>query len=259
VPSPVSGIERLKVGGRVPALPGGTRIYAIGDIHGRLDLLEGLLCRIHEDIKSRPVGRPLFVFLGDYIDRGVSSRQTLDRLIEHGRNCETVFLKGNHEEIAIKCLSNPDLFGQWMRLGGLETLISYGIVPDATLSKGRQIVEAQVAFHTALPQSHLRFLRNLQPCFSCGDFFFAHAGIKPDVDLSLQKEKDLLWIRSEFLSSDKDFGKIIVHGHTPTHGIEVMPNRINIDTGAFATGRLTCLVIEGESLSAIDTRCANNV
>jgi len=257
VPSPLSGIERLKVGGRAPGVPPGTRIYAIGDIHGRLDLLEELLCRMDQDIKSRPVGRPIYVFLGDYIDRGASSRQAIDLLIEHGRNCEAVFLMGNHEQIAIKCLSNPDLFGQWMRLGGLETLISYGIVPEATLSEARKIVEMQVAFHAALPQSHLRFFRNLQSRFSCGDFFFAHAGIKPEVDLSRQKEKDLLWIRNEFLSSNKDFGKIVVHGHTPTHSVEIKPNRINIDTGAFATGRLTCLVIEEQSLSVIDTRHAN--
>jgi len=257
VPFPLSGVERLDVGGRVPKLPPGTRIYTIGDIHGRLDLLKELERQIDQDIKSRPIGRPLYVFLGDYIDRGMSSRQTIDWLIEHSRNCETVFLMGNHEQIAIECLRNPDLFGQWMRLGGLETLISYGIVPEATGSVGKKIVEMQAAFHTALPQSHLRFFRNLQSCFSCGDFFFAHAGINPDVDLSRQKERDLLWIRSAFLSSDKNFGKIIIHGHTPTHDIEVRPNRVNIDTGAFATGRLTCLVIDEESLSVIDVCRAN--
>jgi serine/threonine protein phosphatase 1 len=253
VPSPVSGVERLRVGGRSPALPAGTRIYAIGDIHGRADLLDELLCRINEDIKIRPIGRSLYVFLGDYIDRGARSRETIDRLVEHGQNCEAIFLKGNHEQIAIKCLSDPSLFDQWMRLGGLETLISYGVVRHA-LGSGRQIVEMQAAFHRALPRSHLRFLRDLQPSFFCGDFFFAHAGVRPDVDLSKQKESDMLWIRDEFLSSRKDFGKIVVHGHTPARDIEVEPNRVNVDTGGFATGRLSCLVIEGKSLSVIDTR-----
>jgi serine/threonine protein phosphatase 1 len=240
------------VRGRRPTLAAGLRIYAVGDIHGRIDLLNELLARIDADIALRPTERPLYVFLGDYIDRGPSSRETIDTLIEHGATNECVFLKGNHELIALKCLSDRGLFDQWLRLGGAETLISYGASAE-TLASGKQIVELQAAFHDALPQAHFRFFRDLQSSFACGDFFFAHAGVRPNVELSRQKESDLLWIREEFLSSNDDFGKIIVHGHTPTLEIEVGPNRINIDTGAFATGRLTCLVIEGGSLSVIDT------
>jgi len=240
------------VRGRRPSLPAELRIYAIGDIHGRLDLLNELLARISSDIALRPTGRPLYVFLGDYIDRGSASRETIDRLIEHGKTHESVFLKGNHELIAIKCLSDRGLFDQWLRLGGLETLVSYG-VPAETLANGKQIAELQSAFHGALPQAHFRFFRDLKNSFECGDFFFAHAGVKPNVELSRQKENDLLWIRGEFLTSKDDFGKIIVHGHTPTREIEVGPNRINIDTGAFATGCLSCLVLEGQELSVIDT------
>jgi serine/threonine protein phosphatase 1 len=225
-------------------LPAGLRIYAIGDIHGCLDLLNELLARINADIALRPTVRPVYVFLGDYIDRGSSSRETIDRLIEHAATHESVFLKGNHELIAIKCLSDRSLFDQWLRLGGLET-------------NGKQIAELQSAFHHALPQTHFRFFRDLKNSFECGDFLFAHAGVKPNVELSQQKESDLLWIRGEFLSSDDDFGKIVVHGHTPTREIEVRPNRINIDTGAFATGRLTSLVLEGESLSVIDSLRTN--
>ena len=246
------GLRELRVRGRRPSLPAELRIYAIGDIHGRLDLLDELLARISSDIALRPTARPLYVFLGDYIDRGSASRETIDRLIEHGKTHESVFLKGNHELIAIKCLSDRGLFDQWLRLGGLETLVSYG-VPAETLANGKQIAELQSAFHGALPQAHFRFFRDLKNSFECGDFFFAHAGVKPNVELSRQKENDLLWIRGEFLTSKDDFGKIIVHGHTPTHEIEVAPNRINIDTGAFATGRLSCLVLEGEQLSVIDT------
>jgi serine/threonine protein phosphatase 1 len=246
------GLRELRVRGRRPSLPAELRIYAIGDIHGRLDLLDELLARISSDIALRPTARPLYVFLGDYIDRGSASRETIDRLIEHGKTHESVFLKGNHELIAIKCLSDRGLFDQWLRLGGLETLVSYG-VPAETLANGKQIAELQSAFHGALPQAHFRFFRDLKNSFECGDFFFAHAGVKPNVELSRQKENDLLWIRGEFLTSKDDFGKIIVHGHTPTHEIEVAPNRINIDTGAFATGRLSCLVLEGEELSVIDT------
>jgi len=246
------GLRELRVRGRCPSLPAELRIYAIGDIHGRLDLLNELLARISGDIALRPTVRPLYVFLGDYIDRGTSSRETIDRLIEHGKTHESVFLKGNHELIAIKCLSDRGLFDQWLRLGGLETLVSYG-VPAETLANGKQIAELQSAFHGALPQAHFRFFRDLKNSFECGDFFFAHAGVKPNVELSRQKENDLLWIRGEFLTSKDDFGKIVVHGHTPTREIEVGPNRINIDTGAFATGRLSCLVLEGEELSVIDT------
>jgi serine/threonine protein phosphatase 1 len=245
-------VERLKVFGRQPSLPAGMRIYAVGDIHGRLDLLNELLCRIDADLALRPAKRAVFVFLGDYIDRGPSSRETIDRLIQLSKARECVFLKGNHELIALKCLSDRSLFDQWMRLGGVETLISYGLAP-AQLSSGRPIVELQAAFHGALPQAHFGFFRDLQLSHECGDFFFAHAGVKPGVELSRQMEIDLLWIRDEFLSAEDDFGKIVIHGHTPTHGIEVGPNRINIDTGAFATGRLTCLVIEEASLSVIDT------
>jgi serine/threonine protein phosphatase 1 len=252
VPYSVPSLQKLKVRGRRPSLPEGLRIYAVGDIHGRFDLLNELLSRIDTDIALHPRVRPVCVFLGDYIDRGSSSRETIDRLIKHSESHECLFLKGNHELIALKCLSDRALFDQWLRLGGLETLVSYG-VPSEILANGKQIVEIQAAFHSALPQEHFRFFRDLQNSFACGDFFFVHAGVRPNVDLSRQKESDLLWIRREFLSSNDDFGKIIVHGHTPTHELEVRPNRINIDTGAFATGRLTCLVIEGTSLSVIDT------
>lgn len=246
-------IEQLRVEGRCPSLPAGVRIYAVGDIHGRLDLLDELLARIDDDVLARPVVRPVFVFLGDYIDRGRSSRETIDRLIMRAETSECVFLKGNHEQIAISCLRDRGLFERWMRMGGLETLMSYGITPEGR-SDDRQIIRLQAAFHDALPRSHFRFFRDLQGSFACGDFFFAHAGVKPGVPLSHQKESDLLWIRAEFLSSVQDFGMIVVHGHTPTHAVDVGPNRINIDTGAFATGRLTCLVVEGPELSIIDTQ-----
>jgi serine/threonine protein phosphatase 1 len=250
--SSVPNLQELRIQGRRPSVPAGLRIYAVGDIHGRLDLLDKLLARINADIAHRPTARPVWVFLGDYIDRGSSSRETIDRLIAHGEANETIFLKGNHEVIAMKCLSDRSMFDQWLRLGGEETLGSYGVRAE-TLLNGKRLVELQTAFHNALPQRHLRFFQDLQNTYVCGDFFFVHAGAKPDVELSEQKESDLLWIRGEFLSSNYDFGKIIVHGHTPSREIEVRPNRINIDTGAFATHRLTCLVLEAESLSVIDS------
>ena len=256
MPVEIPGIQRLQVEGRRPSLPPGVRIYAVGDIHGRLDLLNELLAQIAADISSRPAVRPVSIFLGDYIDRGPSSRETIDRLIKHAEANESVFLKGNHEQIAISCLRDRALFERWMRLGGLETLMSYGITPGAS-SDDRQSVRLQASFHDALPQSHFRFFRDLQSSFGLGDYFFAHAGVKPEIPLAHQKESDLLWIRQEFLESRVDFGKIVIHGHTPVPDVEIAPNRINIDTGAYATGRLSCLVIDADSWSVIDTQgCA---
>jgi serine/threonine protein phosphatase 1 len=252
---PVSSESQPIVRGRRPSLPEGLRIYAIGDIHGRLDLLNEILSLIKEDIAVYPAVRPVYVFLGDYIDRGRWSRETIDRLIEHGVAHESVFLKGNHELIAMSCLTDRTKIDQWLHLGGMETLVSYGVSPELFANR-KQTAGTQLAFHEALPRSHLLFFRDLKDCFASGDFFFVHAGVRPNIELSKQTERDLLWIRHEFLSSKKDFGKIIVHGHTPTQRIEVRPNRINIDTGAFATGRLTCLVMEGETLAMIETASA---
>jgi serine/threonine protein phosphatase 1 len=250
--SPLPDIGALAVQGRRPALPAGVRIYAFGDIHGRLDLLKRLLSRVDKDVAQRPTMRAVFVFLGDYIDRGPSSRETIDWLLDRREHNECVFLKGNHEQLVINCLNNQRVFQQWLRLGGIETLASYGLSLGRLTSR-INVAEVQAAFHRALPRAHLNFFRDQQPSFACGDFFFAHAGVKPRVELSRQAENDLLWIRDEFLGSTEDFGKIIVHGHTPTPTIEVRPNRINIDTGAYATGRLTCLVIDGSSVAFIDT------
>jgi serine/threonine protein phosphatase 1 len=253
VRSPLQNPEQFRLFALPPSSGVGRRIYAIGDIHGRVDLLNQLLERIGEDLASSPSAKPVLVFLGDYIDRGPASRETIDRLIACATTIEAVFLKGNHELIALKCLSDAGLFDTWMRrLGGAETLASYGVDPRGFSGEGR-VVQLQAAFHDALPQAHLRFFRNLETSFTCGDFFFAHAGVKPRVSLSEQKENDLLWIRDEFLTSNLDFGKVVVHGHTPVHEVEVASNRINIDTGAFATGRLSCLVIDEASLSKIDT------
>ena len=252
--TPLPGIHRLnRVNGHPPALPEGIRIYAIGDIHGRLDLLEKLLHQIELEIRSFPIPRPLFVFLGDYVDRGPSSAQTIERLIAHGRNRESMFLSGNHEEITVESLDDPTIFSRWLQLGGLQTLLSYGVAVKAN-TRGADIVLLQQRFNAMLPPAHREFLQNLQPFFSCGDFFFAHAGIRPGVAWERQKSRDLLWIRKEFLTSQKDFGRIVVHAHTPTAAVDVKANRIGIDTGAYASGCLTCLAIQGDSLAVIDTK-----
>jgi serine/threonine protein phosphatase 1 len=228
---------------RLPRLPDRVRIYAVGDVHGRADLLDQVLSRIDADLAAYPDCRPRQVFLGDYIDRGPSSRAVIDRLIKRARTHEIVCLKGNHETYVLEFLRNPAILADWRRLGGLETLMSYGLKPSMKADVTEQL-ELAKALAASLPKHHRQFLRNLSNSFACGDFFFVHAGVKPGIPLEQQREQDLLWIRDDFLLCEHGFGKIVVHGHTPVLEPDMRPNRINIDTGAYATGRLTCLIIE---------------
>jgi len=235
-------------------LPDGLRIYAIGDIHGRADLLAGLLHQIDVDCTLYPSNRPIVVFIGDYIDRGPASREVLDLLLGCGRTKETVFLKGNHETLVRRFLSEPAVLDEWRLCGGLETLMSYGLKPSINpgVAEQRQLAKALAK---SIPNPHLEFLDSLRLSFNCGDFLFVHAGIRPGVPIRKQREEDLLWIREEFLSCEQRFEKFVVHGHTPVRAPDVRSNRINIDTGAFATGRLTCIVIEGTVMAPlIDVR-----
>ncbi len=226
------------------------RIYAIGDVHGCADLLDLMFARIDAHISAHPIGRPVQVLVGDYIDRGPNSRGVLDRLIERAKSNEMVLLKGNHEAFIIEFLRDPSMLQSWGQMGGLETLMSYGLTPPLNAEPSTQ-KELAIALQAALPKPHLSLLGGLQLSFSCGEFFFAHAGVRPRVPLEQQREEDLLWIREEFLLYEEQFGKIVVHGHTPVRDIDIRPNRINIDTGAYATGRLACLVIEDETFEPL--------
>jgi serine/threonine protein phosphatase 1 len=232
-----------------PRVPEGVRIYAIGDIHGRADLLEGMLKRIDADLASNPIRIGIEVFLGDYIDRGPASREVLDCLVARNRG-RSVFLKGNHEGYLTGFLDNPTILEDWQHYGGLETLMSYGITPSINANAATQ-AQLATALDQALPESHRLFIGNLKSSFTCGDYFFAHAGVRPGVPLAKQREEDLLWIRQDFLLYEENFGKIVVHGHTPVPQPDVRPNRINIDTGAFATGQLTCLILEDDKVDFI--------
>jgi serine/threonine protein phosphatase 1 len=233
-----------------PRLPNGRRIYAVGDIHGCADLLSDIFDRIDDDLKSRPTPEVVHVFLGDYIDRGPDSRQVIELLIARQRENDVVFLKGNHEIYIMNFLKTPRILDDWQRLGGLETLMSYGINPIINANAAAQ-ARIAIDFDRVLPESHRQFLNHLTLSFTCGDFFFVHAGVRPGVPLERQRDEDLLWIRQEFLLCENDFGKIVVHGHTPVPYPDVRPNRINIDTGAYATRRLTCLVLEGNTIDFI--------
>jgi serine/threonine protein phosphatase 1 len=233
-----------------PRVPEGVRIYAIGDIHGRADLLDRMLNCIDADLASNPVRLGIEVYLGDYIDRGPASREVVDRLVARKRTFRAVFLKGNHEGYLTRFLANPAILVDWQSYGGLETLMSYGITPSINANAATR-AQLAVALDEALPESHRRFIGNLKPSFTCGDYFFVHAGVRPGVPLAKQREEDLLWIRQDFLLHEEDFGKIVVHGHTPVPQPDVRPNRINIDTGAFATGQLTCLILEDDKVDFI--------
>ena len=225
--------------------PAGSRIYAIGDIHGRADLLERLRAVIVEDAKWHPVERKVVVYLGDYVDRGTDSRGVVDLLAREALpGFESVFLKGNHEDSLLQFLDDSRIAPAWMAYGGAATLYSYGVRPP-DIRKVEDITAAQEAFTRALPCEHLAFLEALQLVHIEGDYAFVHAGFREGIPIEFQNPEDLMWIRNEFLESDADFGKIAVHGHTITERPEIRPNRIGIDTGAFATGLLTCLVLEG--------------
>ena len=228
-----------------------TRLYVIGDIHGRLDLLDRLIDKIDRDAKEHEADC-LTVTLGDYIDRGPNSRGVLDRLERNPFPGAYVALKGNHEALLQAFLENPAIGGEWRHLGGLETLHSFG-VPVALLMRGKDYGQAAAQLRAALSPAHMQFLASLKTSLTVGRYFLCHAGVRPGIALDRQGEQDLLWIRDEFLDSAVDFGKIIVHGHSPTVEPQVLPNRINIDTGAFATGRLTCVVLEDGSGRFIST------
>jgi len=229
-----------------PATPPGTRIYAVGDIHGRADLLATLHDMIREDAATAARARKVVVYLGDYVDRGPDSRRVVDMLVaEPLEGFERMHLRGNHDAWLMDFLGDEQVGPVWMFNGGNATLLAYGAgQTEATHGKGR-ITALQEQLAANLPASHLAFFGSLRDWHIEGDYFFVHAGVRPGVPLDRQSEQDLLWIRDDFLHSDHDFGKVIVHGHTIVREPEITPNRIDVDTGAFASGHLTCLVLDG--------------
>jgi serine/threonine protein phosphatase 1 len=221
----------------------GIRIYAIGDVHGRADLLDEVFAKIDLDSASRSAPRSLEVFLGDYVDRGANSKLVIELLIQRSRSRRTIFLKGNHEAYLCEFLTNPAVLNIWREYGALDTLVSYGLRPSM-IPTSAESVKLAAALAESMPETHKQFLHALESSFSCGGYFFAHAGVDPAYPLAQQRDEDLLWIRDRFLLCNNDFGQIVVHGHTPVPGPEIRTNRINVGTGAYATGRLTCVVLE---------------
>jgi serine/threonine protein phosphatase 1 len=240
-----------------PRVPPGRRVYAIGDIHGRHDLLARLHQRILDDAAKAAASEHapdnVVVYLGDYVDRGPGAREVIEMLIEaplpgFGR----VLLKGNHEDMMLGFLAGP-ANPLWLFNGGVATASSYGALDLPTMPNDRELEHLRQRLLACLPDRHLEFLTALKTLHVEGDYLFVHAGVRPGTALGDQQERDLMWIRGPFLSAEKDFGKRVVHGHTITTVPDVALNRIGIDTGAYYTGRLTCLVLEDDTLRFLQT------
>lgn len=229
----------------MPLLDDGLRVYAIGDVHGRLDLLERMHRLIGDEIAASPARRTVVVHLGDYVDRGPDSAGVVERLLGSPVAAEEIVcLKGNHEDCLLQFLDGGDGAETFLTYGGVETMTSYG-VDVAALSERGDFGRLAVAFAAHLPVRHRNFYETLPHSHQIGGYFFCHAGVRPGVPLGQQSPHDLIWIREPFLGSSADFGKVVVHGHTPVEAIVSLPNRINVDTGAVFTGRLSAVVLEG--------------
>ena len=226
-----------------PPAPEGFVIYAVGDVHGHADLLARVQAAIDADAADRTGKRIVEVYLGDYVDRGPQSRDVLQALLSRKVSLEPertiITLKGNHEAAVLDFLSGQIGLEAWIAFGGAATLMSYGVTPDIN---DEERVRSEFAARVI---EHRQFLQNLQTYFVLGGYLFVHAGVKPGVPLDRQGEEQFLWIRDEFLDFGGSFGSIVVHGHTPVDEADFQRNRINIDTGAYATRKLTCLRIDG--------------
>lgn len=241
--------------GAKPRTPEGRRVYAVGDIHGRLDLLGDLHRLIQRDAAKAPdETTKVLIYLGDYVDRGPDSFGVVETLIyDPLEGFEIVHLKGNHEDFLLRFLDDATLGFDWMFNGGQETLESYDVGLYDRACGMATMESAQERFRAALPESHLAFFEGLERFHVEGDYVFVHAGIRPGVGLDEQSDEDLMWIRDEFLDSRADFGHVVVHGHTIRYDPDEKRNRIGVDTGAFLTGRLTCLVLEGTERTFLHT------
>ncbi len=229
-----------------PGIPPGLRVYAIGDLHGRFDLL----CRLHRliaaDVTWRAPETAVLVYLGDYVDRGPASFELIDSLInEPLPGFERAFLKGNHEAMLLDFLDGGEMSETWLMNGGIETLASYGIDLPLFDAGPARVAAARQEFRRVLAGAHLTFFEGLELYRVIGGYVFVHAGLRPEVPLDCQDERDLLWVRPHTWEPEGPQERIVVHGHTITPEPEVTPARIGIDTGAWRSGRLTGLVLEG--------------
>ena len=241
--------------------PKGEIIYAIGDIHGRDDLLDALLRQIYQDISTYRADKIVtLVFLGDYVDRGLGSRAVIERLWRQQKEGDTVgvvnrfiHLRGNHEDMLLRYIENP-VFGEgWLMNGGTETLISYGVdAPISFRNHAEQNITAE-SLKAALGVGHFAFLRSLPTHAIIGDYAFVHAGFRPGIPIDAQSRNDMLWIRQSFLKDEDAMDKRVVHGHSPDTNPFVDHRRIGVDTGAFFTGILTAVRLEDDTVKFLQT------
>lgn len=224
-----------------------TRVYAIGDIHGNRDKLSRMRRAIDDDLAATwPPDHIFEIYLGDYIDRGPDSAGVIDHLLrlkERGDSIERRFLCGNHEAGLLTFLRDPGFGPLWQQWGMESTIASYDIDPEMIYRKG--FVAVRDALAQVMPTAHKNFFHELETYLQLGDYVFVHAGIRPGIDLVQQDFEDFTFIREPFLQDERDFGFRVVHGHTPVPDVEIHANRINIDTGAFVYGTLSCAVLEG--------------
>ena len=255
----LNGFRRAAAWGRRSSTDptAGELIYAVGDVHGRYDLLKQLVAMVLDDWTARDPGvRPLLIFCGDYVDRGPHSAAVVEAMIwlQQRADIQACFLKGNHEAALMRFLDNPTDSAGWFRFGGIETLQSYGVSAPAP-DDAAACLRARDLLLQRMPSSHLRFLERLELMLVVGDYAFVHAGVQPGVDLRGQREEDLLWIRQEFLADEGPFEKVIVHGHSWTDDQpQILPHRIGIDTGAYATGVLTAVRLCGADIGLLQAR-----
>ena len=238
---------------QAPSGPPGKRLYAVGDIHGRRDLLDDLLSQIETDIATHPIDTVALVFLGDLIDRGSDSAGVIDRLCQmNDFPARCVFLAGNHEEVLLRVLDGEeDLAYDWLGFGGDAFVESYGLSPAAL--KAMDASRIADVLKNAMPAEHIDFVRGMGDTVRFGDYLLVHAGIRPGVAIEEQEQSDLRWIRHPFLSDGHDHGCVVIHGHTVSDGVDQRSNRIGIDTGAYRTGILTAIVIEETAIRFLST------
>lgn len=231
---------------------GARRVYAIGDVHGYLELLFAMQEAIAADLDRYPVEHALVLYLGDLIDRGPCSADVVEAIIDSQNDrragVDVACLRGNHDQWLVSFLEDAAILSIWAAKGGLETLVSYGLAAEDVLAGASEVAVAEKVrqrFMKLLPERHQAFMQALPLSHSEGDYFFAHAGIDPDRPLADQRREDLTWIRDKFLLSRKNFGKVVVHGHSHRESVESLPNRINVDTGAYVQQVLSCVILEG--------------
>ena len=235
----------------LPAIPPGQRIYAVGDVHGRADLFAALSQAIDADDAARGGGDSLVILLGDLVDRGPDSAGVLSLAREWQASRPLRALMGNHEEMFLDAFTKEDVLRHFLRHGGRETILSYSV--DRAAYNAATLPEAQALMRTVVPDEDVAVMQAMEDMIAVGDYLFVHAGIRPGVPLKEQRSGDLRWIRDPFTTAADDLGPTVVYGHTIYERIELAPSRIGIDTGAFASGRLTALGLEGTSRWLIET------